>query len=221
MTHGVFVTGTDTGVGKTWFAGLLLKRLLAQGLRAAGFKPFCCGDREDALCLASAGAEGDVNRVNPFWFQAPVSPLAAAMLENRPPDLSLVRQAFQHLASQYDVVVAEGAGGWLVPISQDYTMADLAMEFALPVVVVVANRLGCLNHTLLTLADLRRRGATCLGLVVNEIAPPSDDPARTTNPALLDMLAGVPVIARLPYRDPEGAWISPGLLAALGLRENR
>lgn len=196
---GLFVTATDTGAGKTFFAAALLAALRREGFAAAGFKPFCCGGREDAEALAAVTGQTP-DDVNPFWYRSPAAPLAAAMIEGRPPDLGLVRSAFARLSARA-FTVAEGAGGWLVPITPGYFMADLAADLGLPVVLVAPSRLGVLNHALLTLRAIRESGCPFLGWALNEAEPESgsEDPARATNPALLEDLLGGPPLVRVPF----------------------
>ena len=190
----LFITGTDTGVGKTHVAALLVRALRAAGTDAVGFKPICCGGREDAVALAEASGDVALNDVNPVWLRPPVAPYAAAMIEGRIADLALVREKFAQLRAAHTAVIVEGAGGWLVPVTRDFSMADLAAEFALPVLVVAANRLGVINHTLLTVAAIRASGLKCAGVVLNHPhTPQPDDPAIVTNAGVLgELLAALP-----------------------------
>jgi dethiobiotin synthetase len=186
----VFITGTDTDVGKTWIGAALVKVWRAAGIDAVGFKPVACGSREDAELLQEASERVlDLNEVNPVWFRPAVAPYTASMIDNRAVDLALMREVFALLRRRHAAVVVEGAGGWLVPILRDYSVADLAHEFGLPVVVVAANRLGVLNHTLLTVDAIRGRGLMCAGVILNQPAAlPADDAAGVTNPAVLEEL---------------------------------
>ena len=190
----LFLTGTDTGVGKTYAAALLVRALRRAGLDAAPMKPFCCGDRKDALALHAA-CDGAVplDVVNPIWYATPASPYAAAKAENRPADLDLVRRSFQQLRAQHRSLIVEGVGGWMVPIAKDYYVADLAAEFGLPVAVVVRNKLGALNHALLTVRDIQRRGLPFAGIIFN-CTEAENDPAAASNRALLEELTGEPVL---------------------------
>ncbi len=199
-----FVTGTSTGVGKTYFCCLLLRALRAAGQRAAGYKPIACGDRDDADALLAAGEPGvALEELNPLWLKTPASPMAAALIENRPVDPSALVAGYRALADRFPSVIVEGAGGWEVPISTDYSVADLAVELALPVLVVVDNKLGALNHTLLTVNAIRARGLRCAGLVLNSVADERDS-ASITNRTLLEMLVpGVPVLVELMHGETE------------------
>jgi dethiobiotin synthetase len=202
----VFITGTDTGVGKTFVTALLIRSLRAKGVDAVGFKPICCGARDDAEILraASDGAPA-LNEVNPVWLRTPAAPYVAAMVENRMIDLALIREVYAGLRARHEAVLVEGVGGWLVPILHDYAVADLAREFDLPVVVVVANRLGALNHAALTLESVRQHGASCSGLILNEAAVASGEEddvgaiARTTNRGVLEAWLRVPILHEIRY----------------------
>jgi dethiobiotin synthetase len=194
-----FITGTDTNVGKSYVAALLVRALRAAGKDCVGLKPICCGDRDDAELLHAA-AEGAIslNEVNPVWLRTPAAPYTAALIENRAIDLALIRESFGHTRNAHESLIVEGAGGWFVPIARDYFVSDLAGEFGLPVAIVVANRLGAINHALLTIAAVRARGLECAGLIVNHPSP-DEDIATTTNRSVLEDLAGVPILTELAY----------------------
>ncbi len=196
-----FVTGTDTGVGKTYVTARLIRRLRAGGLDTVGFKPICCGSREDAEILRAAADDVlSLNEVNPVWLRTPAAPYTAALIENRPIDLALVRETFDGLRTRHGSMLVEGVGGWLVPIQTDYTVADLAREIGWPVIVVVKNRLGALNHAALTISQVRSAGLTVAGLIVNDgpaAAAPEEDAetiAKTTNRSVLEAWLGVPIL---------------------------
>jgi dethiobiotin synthetase len=197
----IFITGTDTGVGKTRVAAMLVRALRAAGMDAVGFKPICCGGRDDAELLAGAsGGAVALNDVNPVWLRPPVAPYTAAMIEGRMVDFALVRQKFAQLRAAHSAVIVEGAGGWLVPVTRDFSMADLAAEFALPVLLVAANRLGVINHTLLTVEAIKSRGLRCTGVLLNQPLPPAeDDAAVATNPGVLGELLDVPLLGEVAF----------------------
>ena len=198
----LFLTGTDTNVGKTYTAALLIRALRSAGHDCVGMKPICCGERADAeeLHAACAGAI-TLNDVNPVWLRPPAAPYTAAMIENRQIDLALIRETFARLRGAHGSLIVEGVGGWLVPITRDYFVSDLAAEFALPVAVVVANRLGALNHTLLTVQAIRARGLKCAGLILNHTQPAEETPdiATTTNRAMLEDLLDVPILFEIAH----------------------
>lgn len=191
-----FITGTDTGAGKTRFSCLLVEALRAEGIPAVGYKPVCCGERGDALLLSAASGGLDPERVNPVWLKAPVAPLVAGMLDNRPVDVAAMHAGFHALAAEHPVVIVEGAGGWRVPLAEGYDMADFAADLRLPVIVVVGNRLGALNHTILTVDAIRARGVEIAGLVVNQLSDELDT-ASITNKGVLEQLTGLPILAEI------------------------
>lgn len=195
----LFLTGTDTNVGKSYVASLLVRALRAQGRDSVGLKPICCGDREDATLLHAA-AEGviEINDINPVWLRTPAAPYTASLIENRPIDLALIRESFARARAAHESVIVEGAGGWFVPIERNYYVADLAVEMGLPVAIVVANRLGALNHALLTVEAVRARGLECAGLILNHPSQ-DEDIATTTNRGVLEEFAGVPILFDIAY----------------------
>lgn len=211
-----FITGTDTDAGKTYVTRLLLEALNAAGHATAGFKPVCCGSRQDAVELANAGVPGlSIDEVNPVFYKQPLSPLAAGWLENRPFDSEPVLNAWTALSARFEHILVEGAGGWETPLTPEKTMGDLAAALGLPVLVVVNNRLGALNHTLLTVRAIEARGLTCAGLILNY---PHDerDSASISNAAVLRAaLPRVPVLAEVMHG--ETALDPEEFLAALSL----
>lgn len=192
-----FITGTDTGVGKTYFAVLLAGALRRAGWDVRAFKPVCCGGRDDAVALREASGCGlSLEEVNPLWLPDPVAPAATS----GQPSWSLDNLAGRilALAGQNRPVLVEGAGGWLVPLNARETMADLATRLGYPVIIVVPNRLGCLNHTLLTLEAIRARGLVCQGLVLNSGLPGmQEDGSQTSNRRLLELTTGLPVLTEI------------------------
>lgn len=200
MARGIFITATDTGAGKTHFSSLLVRALRAAGVDAVGFKPFCCGDRDDAHLLSDAnGGTVDLGLVNPIWLRVPAAPYVAAFVENRTVDVATAQDAFRTLSSRHTFVVVEGAGGWRVPLTDQVCLSDFAAELDLPVVVVVANRLGALNHTQLTVDAIVSRNLRCAGVVLNEPVHAEPDPARITNPGVLEQLLKVPVLGEIAH----------------------
>ncbi len=178
MSRGFFVTGTDTGVGKTRVSAGLIAALRGQGLRVAGMKPVASGctatpaglRNDDALALiAASGLDLPYEWVNPYKFAPAVAPHLAAAEAGVTIRFTAIEQALGRLAAQTDCVVVEGVGGWRVPLGQDGDVADLAMRLQLPVVLVVGLRLGCLNHAALTAADVHRCGLQLAGWVGNAI----------------------------------------------------
>jgi dethiobiotin synthetase len=206
MNH-CFITGTDTGVGKTLVATALLHALARQHTRVIGMKPVAAGAlwvdghwaNEDALALRAASTVTVAPELdNPILLHAPVSPHIAARREGRRIDLDHVVACYHALASQADAVVVEGAGGFHVPLSDDLTGADLAVALNLPLVLVVGLRLGCLNHALLTAEAIRRRGLHIAGWVANRTDPGMLAPEE--NLAWLQHRLGAPLLADIAHQ---------------------
>lgn len=189
-----FVTGTDTGVGKTYVTALLTRALRRAGLDTVALKPICCGPRDDvdALCAAS-DHELPPDQTNPIWLEAPAAPLVAARRENTQIDLAALDRWFENVQAGRNSLLVEGVGGWAVPLAPGQTSADLAEMLGLPVLVVVANKLGCLNHTLLTLESIRARGLRCEGLILNSLEADASVAAET-NRDILEEFCEVPIL---------------------------
>ncbi|HCN30366.1 MAG TPA: dethiobiotin synthase [Verrucomicrobiales bacterium] len=201
-----FITGTDTDAGKTYAACLLIEALRRAGHDAVGYKPFACGDRADAHALREAGGHAlTLEETNPVFFKAPASPYAAALLENKTVDLEAARQGFDALAARHASVLVEGAGGWEVPLADGMTMAGFAASLGLPVILVVDNRLGCLNHTLLTLRAIRASGLECAGIVLNHTRD-ERDLASISNRAVLERFAEAPVLLDIMHGESQVDW---------------
>ena len=176
----LFLTGTDTGVGKTFTTALLTRALREAGLGTIALKPLCSGERSDVEILRTAsGNRLSLDETNPIWLQAPAAPLVAAQLENRTLSLDQLTDWFRKLSSKHPSLLVEGAGGWLVPITETQTLADFAVRLGLPVIPVVANRLGCINHALLTIESIRARSLPCPGIILNHLTPAADIAQRT------------------------------------------
>jgi dethiobiotin synthetase len=188
-----FITGTDTGVGKTYVTRLILEHLRAEGRDAVGYKPISCGDREDASILSAVSGGIDLDEINPVHLNTPVAPYVAGMLENRTIDPAVLIAGYENLAKKHAQVVVEGAGGWEVPLAANYRVSDLAADLKLPVIVVAGNKLGALNHILLTVNAIRAKGLTCAGIVLNQLEDEMDT-AMITNKGVVEDLTGVPLL---------------------------
>lgn len=200
-----FVTGTDTAVGKTRVTRLLLEGLRAAGVDAVGYKPVAAGDRDDAIILAEASGGIAHDDVNPVFFKAPLAPYVAGLLENRPADPAALTEGFHRLAERHECVLVEGAGGWEVPVAPGYRISDLAVDLGLPVLLVAANRLGALNHILLTVQAIQAKGLTCTGIILNQLDDELDT-AMITNKGVVEDLAGVPLLDHLIHGQDFIAW---------------
>jgi dethiobiotin synthetase len=199
----LFLTGTDTGVGKTHTAVELLRAARAIGLRCAGMKPICCGDRSDAERLLAASSGGlTIDELNPVWLKTRAAPLSAALIEQVAIDEQQLVEALRKLEERFDFVLVEGVGGWLVPIRRDFFVSDLAVQMKLPVLVVAQNRLGCLNHMILTVRSVVAHGLACAGVVLNENAGLTDI-ASKTNADILRQIIDVPILPGLPAETGE------------------
>lgn len=189
--RGFFVTGTDTGVGKTRVSVALIQVLRAQGLRVVAMKPVSAGNdpgqlNEDVVALMqAANVSADVSDVNPYAFAEPIAPHIAAQRAGVTIELSVIFEAYSRLAATADVVVVEGAGGWRVPLNDREDMADLAQRLGLPIVLVVGLRLGCLNHALLTAESISHRHLPWAGWVGNHIDPSMDQQTANLDALLL------------------------------------
>lgn len=215
---GFFITGTDTGVGKTRVAVSLTRALTARGLRVAVMKPVAAGTvhtaagefNDDALeLLAASNVEAAYADVNPWLLRTPASPHLAAQADGVTIRHEPIAAARARLSAMSDLLLVEGAGGWLAPISATETMADVAQRLALPVILVVGLRLGCLNHALLTHASICARGLRCAGWIANklgeEMALADANIGTLTGRFFSPPLAVVPAAARPAPECPE-AW---------------
>lgn len=209
--RGLFITGTDTDVGKTYVSSLILKTLRQQGRSVGAYKPACSGAINASESIAAAGdppqvsqwadveqlyaaLDGNFSRelICPQRFQAPLAPPVAARLEQATVDEVLLTAGVDAWRALVEGLVIEGVGGWLCPLSNHATIADFAQFLGFPVLVVAAHRLGVINHTLLTLESIRRRGLPIAGVILNQVRPLQHDPPTqqvTTPDAVSDLLA--------------------------------
>lgn len=208
-----FVTGTDTGIGKTWVSVALLHALKLSGRTAIGMKPIASGcertskglRNEDAVQLLQASMPPVAyDRINPYAFEPPIAPHIAARDAGVNIDLDYLAQLHADLSKEAECVVVEGVGGWLVPLGPDLTVADLAVRLGLPVILVVGMRLGCLNHALLTAESIRSTGLPLAGWVANVIDPSMV--ALQENMRALENRLSAPFLGVIPYaRSPDEA----------------
>lgn len=207
MTRGIFVTGTDTGVGKTFVSCVLIHALRHRGLRVAPMKPVAAGAidvggclmSEDTLALLDAcdTPKPAAELVNPVLFREPMAPHIAAEREGRVVMLAPILNAFGALTARSDTVLVEGVGGFVVPLSPTLDTRDLAVALGLPVVLVVGLRLGCLNHALLTAEAIQAAGLSLAGWVANAIDPAMAVPDE--NVAALQARLPAPLLGRIPF----------------------
>lgn len=220
MTQGYFITGTDTDVGKTRIACALLAAFNTRGLTTAAFKPVASGCKQtpdglrndDALLLQQhASVRASYDEVNPYAFAPAMAPHLAAPQAGIEIDFARLCAAYQQLAARADIVIVEGAGGWLVPLGPQTTVADLAQTLGLPVILVVGMRLGCLNHALLTAEAIRQRGVPLAGWVANSIDP--NMAAVQDNITALSERLSAPLLGHVPWSpdatsDDAARWLS-------------
>jgi dethiobiotin synthetase len=207
MSKGYFITGTDTGVGKTVVTALLARVFSKRGLRVGVMKPVETGcPREgghlmpqDSLFLRQvSGCTAPQELVTPYTFAEPLAPAIAAELAGSTIEMKRIRECYEQLLAEHDVVLVEGAGGLLVPLTAQLSMHDIAIELNLPVLVVACNKLGAINHTVLTVTVARERSQV-LGIVLNHIQPPENDLAMQTNADALRRWGKVPLLGQVPY----------------------
>jgi dethiobiotin synthetase len=210
--RGVFVTGTDTGVGKTLIACGLVRGLAALGARVAVMKPVASGAEVTAAGLRNADARAlaassnvslPYEQINPYCFEPPISPHIAAKEAGIEIDISKIKHIYDTMASDADWVVVEGAGGWFTPLSEHQSMADLAWGLSIPALMVVGVRLGCLNHAQLTRLAIEARGVTFAGWVGSCVDAQLE--RREENLATLERVLGERALAVLPPRDAGAA----------------
>ena len=211
-----FITGTDTGVGKTLVSCALLHGFAAQGRRVAGFKPVAAGVDADGMnddakaLLAASNVPLRYEQVNPYCLREAIAPHIAAKRENVRIELSRIITAYRELAAQAEVVIVEGAGGFRVPLNEAQDSADLARELGLPVIVVVGMRLGCLNHALLTVQAIAAGGLQCAGWVANVLD--ADMPVLQENIGALKARISAPLLGVVPYMAEPDAKRAAGFL---------
>jgi dethiobiotin synthetase len=203
-----FITGTDTGIGKTWVSAGLMHGLRGRGLTVAGMKPVASGceatprglRNEDALMIqGQCSREVAYERINPYAFEPPIAPHIAAQEAGVIIELDRIAEQYRQLSAQADRMVVEGVGGWLVPLNRRETVADLAKCLGLPALVVVGIRLGCINHALLTVEAIRARGVPVAGWVANRVEPATDRLEEIIG--TLRGMIDAPLIGTVPHLD--------------------
>lgn len=214
MSKGIFITGTDTGVGKTVVAGALAIALKSMGYRVGVMKPIETGCKKesrggvtppllipsDAIFLKdSAGMKDDLSLINPYRFEKPLSPAVAADLEGVKIEKSLIFKAYKTLKKRYEIMIIEGAGGILVPVYKDYLFLDLIRDMGIPILVIARAGLGTINHTLLTVRCAQDYGIQIIGFIMNHTRSEKPDLSEETNPLVIKRLSGVPFLGILPF----------------------
>jgi len=232
MAKGFFVTGTDTGVGKTVIVAALVKSIRLLGYSVCVMKPIEAGCKKskfkvqkeklipsDGIFLRKiAGMDDSIDLVTPITFENPLAPMVASAIEGIPVDIDKIQRAYKELSKKYDVVITEGIGGLLVPIKKDYFVLDLARDFRLPLIVVSRPGLGTLNHTMLTVQYAIKEGLTVAGIIINYTRPLKDTIDEETNPEILKQISPVPLIGIFPYlEDLESSTIEKAVVKNMDL----
>lgn len=209
-SKGIFITGTDTGVGKTIVSAVIIRALINKGIKVGAMKPMesgCAKSENGKTLIPSDGLflkemsqmDEPVNIVTPLCFELPLAPMIASSLEGIPVDLDLITNSYEAASGRYDFMVVDGVGGLLVPIKNGYFVTDLIKRLNLPVIVVARPSLGTINHTLLTVNHALREGIAVKGVIINFHKPAENTIAERTNPDALRKLCPVPVLGVLPY----------------------
>ena len=202
----IFITGTDTGCGKTYISALLIHAIAMQGLRVAGMKPVATGaeklqgkliHEDDQILLKASNVALDQKLRNPYLFNPACSPHIAAIEANEPIRLEKILDAYEHCKAATDYLVVEGVGGWRAPLSSPDSVADLATILGLPVILVVGVKLGCINHAVLTAEAIKASGLSFLGWVANVLDPSMYDPGG--NISYLESKIDAPLLMRFNY----------------------
>jgi dethiobiotin synthetase len=208
MEKGYFITGTDTGVGKTLVAGGLAALYKKQGLNVGVMKPVATGCKrvnnrlisDDAVFLKSLSeTEDEYELINPISLEQPLAPTVAARLSNTKIDTDKINTAFDTLCERHEYMIIEGIGGLLVPIDEYYFIVDLASEMELPLIIVCRPTLGTINHTLLTASYAREHGLEVKGIIVNESTEHCDATLKKTNTDEIKRLTELPIIGTIPF----------------------
>jgi len=206
MKPGIFITGTDTNVGKTVVAAGLAMVLKSRGFKVGVMKPVATGCQGpdhhlismDAVFLWEAAENEYPSLSSPSRYRNPLAPHVAAQVERKEVDLKQIHHAYRELQKNYDVIIVEGIGGLMVPLAKDYFVANLIREFQLPIVVVSHSGLGAINHTLLTIDAALIRGFEVKGVIFNRVPVANVSLAELTNPKVIHELSGVPILGSLP-----------------------
>jgi len=201
--NGIFVTGTDTGVGKTFISCAIAKGLRKKGIDTGVMKPIetGCKKRNNSLVPAdgislkkSAGVDDPLDLIVPYRFSAPLAPFIAAELENKRINILKIKNSYIKITKRHDFIIIEGAGGVLVPITKSYTYLNLIKDICIPVVIVAANKLGVINHLMLTVHSLKQNRITPYCVILNNIEHKKNIAQRTNLYALKNLLKNIPIL---------------------------
>ena len=210
MTKGIFVTATDTGVGKTIVAGAMVAALRARGVRACGAKPIESGcvpnpvigtlmPADGVFLQKASGGQESLDLICPVRFEAPLAPLAAAQEAGEVVRVEEALKAVDELQGKYDTLIVEGIGGLMVPVAERYMVSDMARDIGYPLIVVASPFLGTINHTLLTVRRAQDEGLEVEGVVLCYHRKPEGTLAERTNPRMLEQFLNVPLLGTFPF----------------------
>lgn len=204
MMNAYFIAGTDVGVGKTHAICALLRDLKRRGISCMGCKPVSCGDRKELRAMREAADMPSISleKINPLYLRTAADPRVGAEFERCEVNVSALADSVRLLMQEFSTVLVEGTGGWETPLRSGYTMAALASELQLPVVLVVSNRLGAVSQAIMTVRAIRASGLECRGMILNQLSEEWDS-AAVTNRAMLEEYTGVPVLAELILGEDE------------------
>ncbi|WP_085990841.1 dethiobiotin synthase [Oceanobacillus senegalensis] len=211
---GFFITGTDTGIGKTFVTAGISAALKKQGVDVGVFKPMLSGeDRNnpgsDAWILKTLAEDGNpLEQITPFQFEEPLSPYQAAKEEGRLVTWNTLLSAWDNIRFTHEFFLVEGAGGLAVPLGENYLVADVAKAIGFPLVIVARPNLGTINHTLLTISYAQKMGLEIEGLIINGTKEKSEDPSIQTNAETISEFTDVPILGEIPWvQDPDNETI--------------
>lgn len=206
--RGIFITGTDTGVGKTAVAGGLAGAIKKRGINVGIMKPVQTGGKKDengnlysedaAFIMKTADIKENLNLVNPICLEPPLAPSIAAKLSGIIVDIKKIKSSFNKLKEKYEFLIVEGAGGIIVPIKENYLMRDLIIDLKLPAVIIARPTLGTINHTVLTVKYLDEKGIKVAGIILNNLDPDKTGMAEKTNPDVIESLTKRPILGIVP-----------------------
>jgi dethiobiotin synthetase len=208
MVKGIFITGTDTGVGKTFVAAGLIRAFNKMHMSVAPMKPVETGCKtkkgktlpaDTVLLIKASGLPLHIEEINPYRLKHPLAPAVAAELERVRINTKKILSAFNALSKRHDLIIAEGAGGIMVPVYKDYIVLDLVKDLKLPLIIVSKPGLGTINHTLLTIEVAKRKGVRTLGVIINYSINKKRGLPEKTNPGIIERLSGVPVLGIVPH----------------------
>lgn len=206
---GIFITGTDTGVGKTVVAGGLAATLKKRGLNVGVMKPVQSGGKKDKngrlysedakFIMKTADIKEDIDLVNPICLEPPLAPSVAAKLSGVIIDINKIKATFKKLQEKYEFLIVEGAGGIIVPIYEEYLLKDLILDLKLPTLIIARPTLGTINHTVLTVQYLEEKGIKVAGIILNNLDSKKAGMAEKTNPQVIESLTKRPILGIIPH----------------------